>query len=423
MEGEEGSDNSWRDKKGFSFKKFEREMQAALTRRTDEPGPIDSLIPTNPPKETEGKLSRLSMRFHDFVNTAAALLYKQVRKLDYSTPREEAIKNMDALARQIPDWARFSRGEADKRQLGTKKRLQTLGRYYVPPEEIGQVAPRSLEALAGKYDWQGLIPRDGETLQDFIYRGNATLFLHRAFREHKLGPEVKFDTKNWDVSLGVNKSGEVKLIRREDIEGANKRIPFHMDLSWIAGFIEDKSPILSMAYGVCFTLPKYNGFNFLLMRGRYKSREMFMKILAHEMTHMGTVYLDTRREFLETKSYAVGSAAFGEHTVAINKRPNLAFRILKAGIESVFFVSIPEVLVKALPKVQSAISIAGNRRLYHKVGDKLHRLYGEERGNYFLGRLTADEIEEFGYTNDIPARIEQKDSLKWKIMKRNVERV
>jgi hypothetical protein len=232
-------------------------------------------------------------------------------------------------------------------------------------------------------------------------------------------PRVKLNSENWDVSLDAEDYPPAHVIKHEDIEEANKRIPYHMDLSWVAGFVDPQSPILSGAYGVCFTLPKYNGFNFLLMRGRYKSRKKFMDILSHEMTHMGTSYLDTRRDFLETKSYTVGSAAFGEYTIAVNQRPHIAYRILNFAFESILHFSIPKTLFQILPRVQSAISIAAKRKLYHRAEGRLYELYGKEKGNYFLGRLNADEIEEFGYTNNVPARIEQKDNLKWKIMKRN----
>lgn len=374
-------------------------------------------LPYNVVSGVSSRLGKFSIRFYDFVNSATALLYKQVRKLDYSTPEEEAVGNMDSFCKQVVDRARFRRDE-DKKQRGIKKRLQTFGDHYITLGEVGKLGTPALEDLACEYDWKGLIPQNCETLKGFVYRGNAILFLHKTFREHGLRPEIKLDTDNWDISLEVKSYG-ARPIKKEDIEEASRRIPYHMDLSWVAGFIEDESGILSGAYGVCFTLPKYNGLNFLLMRERYKSREKFIDVLAHEMTHMGTVYLDTRRDFLETKSYAVGSAAFGEHTIAINQRPSIIHRALKAGVESILHVSMPETLFKILPKVQSAVSIAGNRRLYAGVRDRLHKLYGEDRGNYFLGRLTADEIEEFGYTNDVPARIEQKDSLKWRIMKRN----
>ncbi len=399
------------------YKEIEREIKEGKVKRLGRPEPRLLTSMPKPKEEREGRLSRFSVMFYDFVNSTTALLYKQVRKLDYSTPEQEAASNMDSFCKQVEDRTRFRR-EDEKKQRGIKKRLQTFGEYYLSLGDIRKLGTPALEDLACEYDWRGLIPQNDETLNGFVYRGNAILFLHRAFRKNGLRPEIKLDTDNWDVSLQVKSYG-ARLIKEEDIAEANRRIPYHMDLSWVAGFIEDESGILSGAYGVCFTLPKYNGLNFLLMREKYKSREKFVNVLAHEMTHMGTVYLDTRRDFLETKSYAVGSAAFGEHTISINQRPSIIHRALKFGVESIFHVSMPETLFKILPKVQSAISIAGNRRLYYGVRDRLHRLYGEERGNYFLGRLTADEIEEFGYTNDVPARIEQKDSLKWKTMKRN----
>lgn len=368
------------------------------------------------------KLSKWSIKFYDSVNYTADLFYKNVKGLDCSTPKEEAVKNMNSFAREVMGLiiykTRFRNRKEKNEEPCIEKRLQTLGGYYVALGELGRLETHTLEDLAEEYDWKGLVPKKGEELKDFVYRGNTMLFLHKTFREHNVRPEIKLDTDNWDVLLGVELYGS-KLIKKEDIEEASRRIPYHMDLSWIAGFVGDKSGILSGAYGVCFTLPNYNGLSFLLVRERYKSREKFIDVLAHEMTHMGTVYLDTRRDFLETKSYAVGSTAFGEYTIAINQRPNLVYRAINSVIGAIFLISIPERLFKILPKVQSAVSIAEKRKLYHGVREKLHRLYGKEKGNYLLGRLTADEVEEFGYTNDIPARIEQKDDLKWKIMKRN----
>lgn len=370
-------------------------------------------------EENEGRLSEWSIKFYDSVNSTAALFYKNVKKLDSSTPKEEAVKNMDLFARQVIAWMPYRLLlQREWVEPCLRKRLQTYGDNYVRLDELRKLETRTLEDLAEEYDWKGLIPQNGEGLEDFVYRGNTMLFLHKTFRKYSLRPKIRLDKDNWDVLLAVQK-WEVSLIRKEDIEEASRRIPYHMDLSWVAGFVGDKSGILSGAYGVCFTLPKYNGLSFLLMRERYKSREKFIDILAHEMTHMGTVYLDTKRDFLETKAYSVGSAAFGEHTIAINQRPNLVHRAIKFGVGAIFRISVPEILFKILPKLQSAVSIAENRKLYHWVRSRLHQLYGEEIGNYFLGRLTADEVEEFGYTNDILARIEQKDDLKWKIMKRN----
>ncbi len=368
--------------------------------------------------ENEGRLSRGSIKLYDSVNSTIALFYKQVKGLDYSTPKEEAVKNMDFFAKQVIARIPFRNRKSTNKETCVRERLLTLGEHYVTSGELGKLETNTLEDLAEGYDWKGLVPRNGEELKDFVYRGNTMLFLHKAFRENNLRPKIRLDENNWDISLLVD-IYEANLIKKEDIEEASRRIPYHMDLSWTAGFIGDNSGVLSGAYGVCFTLPKYNGFSFLLMRERYKSREKFIDVLAHEMTHMGTVYLDTKRDFLETKSYAVGSAAFGEYTIAINQRPNVVYRAIKFGVGAIFRISIPEILFKTLPKVQSVVSIAENRKLYHRVREKLHQIYGKEIGNYFLGRLTADEVEEFGYTNDISARIEQKDDLKWKIMKRN----
>ena len=49
------------------------------------------------------------------------------------------------------------------------------------------------------------------------YRGNAMLFLHKAFREYGLRPEIKLDTDNWDVSLRLKFYG-ADLIKTKDIK-------------------------------------------------------------------------------------------------------------------------------------------------------------------------------------------------------------
>ena len=61
-----------------------------------------------------------------------------------------------------------------------------------------------------------------------------------------------------------------------------------------------------------------------------------------------------------------------------------------------------------------------NKFLYRRVGEDLRSLYGENKGNYILGRLSADEIEEFGYTNSITGTVANKRDLKWTIIKRKL---
>jgi hypothetical protein len=369
------------------------------------------------PELSEGRLARWSIKFHDRINSAVGFLYKEIRRIDYSVPRDEALKNLDKFAREVEDRTRSMRINEGKEKT-LEERLATLGKHYIPFEQFEEASPQLLFDLACVYDEKGIVAKRDEKLRDLTYRGNTMLFVHRTFKKEGIKPKVELDTKDWDVTVHV-KSGDVNLLKQEDIEEANSRIPYGMDLSWIAGFIgDDNSGILSGAYGVCFTLPKYGGLNFLLMRDRYKSREAFLKVLSHEMAHMGTVYLDTRRDFLETKAYAAGSAAFGEYTIALNQRPNLLLRICKALVKNYFPVS--ETAFKVLPKILSAVKIAENRRVYSNVRDRLHTLYGEDNGNYILGRLMADEIEEFGYTNNIPARIDEKRDLKWEVIKRKI---
>ncbi len=422
------------------LKKEEREIERSLREERisglkemreekREPALFDGII-------KESRLTKLAIGFHDTVNFAIKSVYRQVKSVDYSVPREDALRNLDEFASNIRQRAfqkqmkkeifgrhsdETAKSEIDEKikEPSLEEKLSSLGEHYVPHGDLGNVDSSTLSSLAVKYDGKGIIPRQDEEIKAFVYRGNTILFLHKTFKRENIRPEIKFDTKNWDVSVEV-KMWDTKVIKQEDIEEANSRIPYGMDLSWVAGFIGGDAGILSGAYGVCFTLPKYHGLNFLLMRESYKSREAFMKVLSHEMAHMGTVYLDTRRDFLETKAYAVGSAAFGEHTIALNQRPNILLKAMKFVMEHYLYIPFPDRVFNSIPKVLSAVRIAENRSLYGGVEKRLQALYGEDDGNYVLGRLTADEIEEFGYTNNVPARINEKRDLKWDIIRKRL---
>ncbi len=396
-------------------------------------------------------LSRISIGFNTFVNTAGTAIYNQVRKLDYSVPKEEARQNMHELANDLErrmsnhqssekepfedlySWSvnfvrsleKSEKKPEEAKEFSLEEKLLSYGDKYVSFDDISKIKIRTLWKTALEYDKKGIIPQKGESLVDFVYRGNTLLFLHKKMREHKCAPEIKIDEKNFDVNVCINYYGSMRLITEEDIKEANKKIPYHMDLSWMAGFVDEHNTtgVLLGAYGVCFTLPKHNGFNFLLMRKKYKSREDYLKVLAHEMTHMGTVYLDTRKDFLETKAYIAGSAAFGEHTIAINQRPPLTWRIAKGALYAVTGINIPNNLFRILPKIASAASIRNNQKLLNTAKTTLQELYGKEQGNYLLGRLSADDIEELVYTNNVGERIRMNRDLKWRIMKHNVKTI
>ena len=313
----------------------------------------------------------------------------------------------------------------EKKTASLEEKLKTLGEHYLAPAEMAEASIQHLWNISLEYDKKGLIPHVGESVRDFVYRANSILFLHNLFRKNRIMPSITLDKKTFDVTLGVDSFASI--VRKEDIIEANKRIPYNMDLSWVTAFIgggRDSgrgSGLLNLAYGVCLTSPKYNGFNFLLMRDNYKSREKFLRVLAHEMTHMGTVHLDTRKDFLETKAYISGSAAFGEYTIAVNKRPHIALRAINFLFLTFFRFQLPNYAISAISKIKSTIEIADKKRMFNGVGRRLTALYGKNKGNYILGRLSADEIEEFRYTNDVPARISQKTDLKWRIMRRNFE--
>ncbi len=261
-----------------------------------------------------------------------------------------------------------------------------------------------------------------------MYRANTLLFLHRYLRKLYREPDIQIHTSLDEntkptVTLGIkNASG---FITQTDLEEANNRIPYFMDLSWIAAYVKNKKEFIVPALGITFTLPQYNGFNFVQMLSEYKSREQFISVLTHEMTHAGTVYLDTKRTFLETKAYAVGKGdlILGEYAVALNTSPPLLISILR-WIFSAYLplIPFPDKYFKLYPKIKSGLEILDNISTYRQVERELKELYGI-KGGYILGRVNADEMEEFRDTNNIPARIAMKNDLKWKIMKTNLEKV
>jgi len=376
--------------------------------------------------------------FHELLNFLGKLSYNQIRKIEYTVPKEEAIKNMEKIAKRIIEfiprknkscWWSDEETETPEKSKGESKRsleerLNTLGTDYIEYEELQNIPEDSALKFAREYDWKGIIPEKNEKPSDFVYRANTLLFIHKAFKDHKVFPRVTQE-EGYDVDLRVDHLS-ARTVSKEDIAEANKRIPYHMDLSWVAAFVCSKhefSGVLNVAYGACFTLPKYNGISFVIMRERYKKRKYYIKVLAHELTHVGTVFLDTRKDFVETKAYISGSAAIGEYTIALNKRPGIGLRAINFLLRYVSPYKVPDFIITAIPIVKSAIDIADHRLTFQKVKKELTQFYGNERANYVIGRLSAEEVEEFAYTNSIPARIAMKDDLKWKVMKENVEQI
>ena len=393
---------------------------------------------------------------YELVNSIAHSFYRALKPQEEKVTREEAVHNMEEFVTAILRprclselmigrgfetyfGVKFPEGNSEalkqiepslNDKYGLRKagkshdresssmplesRLSTLGDFYILHEEFRSIPSLALWRMALQYDALGMVPGKEEPLRDFAYRANSLLFIHKTFRKIHLRPVIDVDTDKSDVTVAV--TFDALLVKADDLREASRRIPYHMDLSWIAAFIDPKSPFLGRAYGVCFTLPKYNGLNFILMRKKYASREKFLSILAHEMVHMGTVYLDTMRDFLETKAYIAGSAALGEYTIALNQRPTPILKGIKFLLDIVVRIPLPGLSYAAIPKVWSALKIRERRGVYNTVERRLQGLYGP-MGNYIMGRLDADEVTELMYTNNIPARIALKNGVKWGIMR------
>lgn len=378
----------------------------------------DTRLNMQRPNPDETRLISYSIRFHDFISRLAKLVYRGIVPPNMKVPPETAHSNIDTFVKEaIERTKRYYREEENKVE-SLEGKLATFGDHYIPREDLANQPVLWETAL--EYDLKGIIPAPHETIRDFVYRGNTLLFLHRLLRKNNKEPKI--EVKEWDVKLGITYSDE--FVNQKDVEEANRRIPYFMDLSWVAVYVKDKKDFMVPALGLTFTLPQYNGFNFVQMLSEYKSREQFVSVLAHELTHAGTVYLDTKRKFLETKAYSVGKGdlILGEYVVALNASPRLWMRGVEWFFQSVLFIPLPDKYLKILPKVRSAIEILDNTYSYREVERELKESYGD-LGGYILGRLNAAEMEEFRDTNDIPARIAMKDDLKWEIMRTNFARL
>ena len=364
------------------------------------------------------KFTSFAIKFHDSISGIAKFFYQTIVPPKLDVPLETAQSNMDTFAKEAEiECYGIRRKSKKKLKKGSlEEKLETLGDYYLPREEFTGQSESVLWQSALAYDLKGIIPAPHESLEDFVYRGNSLLFIHQKLKESFHEPRIT--AKERDVKLDTGYSIS-RLVTQDDLKEANQRIPYFMDLSWVAVYVKEKKEMMVPALGLTFTLPQYNGFNFVQMLSEYKSREQFVNVLAHELTHAGTVHSDTKTKYLETKAYSVGKGdlMMGEYVVAVNSNPPL-WMLVSSWIINNYIPFLSDHSLKVIPKVKSAITILTNTAVYREVEKELQELYGD-KGGYFLGRLNADEMEEFRYTNNIPARMAMKDDLKWRIMHDN----
>lgn len=377
----------------------------------------------------DSKIFSLAVKYYELHEKAFKAVYKSIVPDKTKISKEKKLENIDKLAKSMVkqkklknftclSFAQDYSLEQKNKKKSIIKKLSELGKHYVSRDIFdGLKSHKKLWKLALEYDKKGIIPAPDETLVDFIYRANTLLFMHKGMRETNTNPKLKIDEETFDITLELHPHADI--IKKEDIIDANKRIPYFMDLSWVAGSVKKNFDVPVPALGMCFTLPQYNGFNFLQMKNRYDSREQYLKILSHELTHMGTVYLDTLHDFVETKAYTVGSGRLGEFVVAANKAPSLFLRIGRFIMEKYFLIPVPNLVYHAVPRIFSAVKILENNLIFRQARKNLTGIYGD-RADYVLGRLSADEIQEVVHTNDLEARIDMKDGLKWNIMKTNL---
>ena len=363
---------------------------------------------------------------HDVMNSIGTALYQLVRPLKLEVTPEEARQNMhDFILKEFLPVKRYDsqRNEIKEvKPLSLEERLQTMGEYYIPYDDLVKIDLDTLCQVACQYDGKGIIANPKETLAELVYRGNSLLYLSQQQRKQwgqTTGIDLEVERKTWMVR--AKRSPYYKgRVSQKDLQKALKRVPYYMDLSWVSAYVKDD--FIIPALGVTFTLPNYNGLGFIQVLPSYKSRDKFLEILSHELVHAGTVYWDSRIDYLETKAYHVGRGSLvGEYAVAVHQRPHPLLLGLNWGWDILFpWFPLPERSLKHFTKIKTAWQIAATTATFRDVERKLTCLYGR-KGNYILGRLSGDEIEEFHYTNDIPARVARKETLKWRIMRTNFE--
>ncbi len=381
---------------------------------------------------TEPRVFSYAIGFHDFVVSTAEFIYANIFPLKNKTVPELAHSNMDKLVQELllrqkyidPPVKSTAKNKKNRHSVGSlEKCLSTFGDCYIPRTDFESGEESVLWDAALQYDLKGIVSIPKEELKDFVYRGNSLLFLHRQIR--RKGCKVVVKPEEGEIKLRFDFWGlPVRLVNQADLEEACKRIPYFMDLSWVTAYVTDKKKLLVSTLGLTFTLPEYNGFNFIEMLPEYKSREQFISVLSHELTHAGTVYFDSRRSFIETKAYSVGKGdlLLGEYVVSFNATPPLWMTCVKLLFEHVLHIPISDKKFSIVPKALSFLEVLDNTGSYRAVEKELNSIYGV-KGGYILGRLNADELEEFRDTDHIPARIDAKNDLKWRIMKDNFERL
>ena len=390
--------------------------------------------------KSQPKIFSMMEKFHLSVNLFAKSLWQKYAQKMPVVDKAKAQSNMEEFVELLVNRAPYSirkqvsapfAKETDLPQVyyedekpqvkSSEEILKEFGSLYVSREEIEKVDLEDLMDLSLEYDLKGLVPSVDENLFDFIYRANSTLFIHDLWKKSNLTASIDF--KLGDEDLALSPKSHIRWAKDEDIAEAVDMIPYHMDLSWVAVSVHNKREFSVPALGLTYTIPQYNGVNWVQMLDSYKSREQYLSVLAHELVHAGTVHLDTKKDYLETKAYHVGrgSKMLGEQVVALNARPGIIEGLVRQVVQ-VYFPFITDKMFNYLHKGVSAVKIYEKTNSFKQVQKELVDIYGS-KGNYILGRLTADELEEFRDTNNIPARIEMKDSLKWTIMKENFSRL
>jgi len=359
----------------------------------------------------------------------AKLAYHSFIPYKLEVEREESVRNIEELVRDVlihrmdenndhDGSYRMSVDRTDKNEeLTDEEMLQKPGDFFIPHIFFKDIDQNVLWETALEYDKKGIIPKLDETVLDFVHRGNTNLAISSFLKRRNKG--LALDASNWvDWKSSVKEEYLASHATEQDMTEANESIPLYMDLTWVPVFVK---PVLTMpAAGLTFTLPHYNGLSWVEMLDTYKDRNQYLEILAHELTHAGTVYFDTRRDFLETKAYDVGKGSMlGEYNVAAAKSPSIGSTIFSTIIT---FGSSGwlngDRLIKYGVKLKTATEIHVKNKQYQAVRKRLEENFGE-KGNYILGRLTADEMDEFFFCDNIQTHIDAKESLKWKLMRHN----
>ncbi len=359
----------------------------------------------------------------------AKLAYHSFIPYKLEVEREESVRNIEELVRDVlihrmdenndhDGSYRMSVDRTDKNEeLTDEEMLQKPGEFFIPHKFFKDKDLNVLWETALEYDKKGIIPKLDETVLDFVHRGNTNLAISSFLKRRNKG--LALDASNWvDWKSSVKEEYLASHATEQDMTEANESIPLYMDLTWVPVFVK---PVLTMpAAGLTFTLPHYNGLSWVEMLDTYKDRNQYLEILAHELTHAGTVYFDTRRDFLETKAYDVGKGSMlGEYNVAAAKSPSIGSTIFSTIIT---FGSSGwlngDRLIKYGVKLKTATEIHVKNKQYQAVRKRLKENFGE-KGNYILGRLTADEMDEFFFCDNIQTHIDAKESLKWKLMRHN----